>query len=66
MSNTFKARHDWMEASRRKNYEMEYDRTRGELNVVLNKDPNAHSIQQLQDRMKTLKDLLVMKIALKK
>jgi len=52
-----KARHDWLEASRRKNYEMEYDRTRSELNVVLNKDPNAHSIQKLQDRMKTLKDM---------
>jgi len=52
-----KARHDWMQASRRKNYEMEYDRVRGELQKVLIKDPNATSIQKLVERVNTLKDL---------
>ena len=53
-----KLRNDWLEASRRKNYELEHDRLKGELNTLLNKNPNATSIKDLlEGRMAKLKDL---------
>ena len=52
-----KRRHDWLEASKRHNYIMEYDRLKGEYNTILNKDPNATSINLLKDRMDKLKKL---------
>ena len=53
-----KRRHDWLEASKRHKYIMEYDRLMGELNTILNKDPNAKSIDYLLNgRMANLKRL---------
>ena len=52
-----KLRNDWLEASRRKNYELEHDRLKGEYNTILNKDPNATTLDLLKDRMNKLKDL---------
>ena len=37
-----KLRNDWLEASRRKNYELEHDRLKAEYNTVLNKSPQGH------------------------
>ena len=52
-----KQRNDWLEASKRKKYEMEYERI-NQSNKILNKDPNATSIKNLlEDRMSKLKDL---------
>jgi len=52
-----KLRNDWLEASRRKNYEMEHDRLKNEYNTILNKNPNATSLNLLKDRMNNLKAL---------
>jgi len=51
-----KLRKGWADASRRKNYEHEYDRLHGTL-YALNKNPNAVGLDTLRNRMKHLREL---------